>query len=258
MIREYFRPKSIKEALQILNKPGSIILSGGTYITSEQQEIVNVVDIQELKLNYIQKNKNQIIIGSCTILQDLITTKYIPDAMRQAVITDSSLNIRNKATVGGYIVTATGISTLSTVLLSMEATVQFTEGVNDLIYTEFITELLLKDGRTLITAIKIPLVDTVFKSISSTPTSRSIICASLSTRKSGRTRLALGGFGNNPLLVFDGSMDDDIVSAAKSAYQQAGDEWASSDYRSEMAAILTKRCIVEMRSNLQKNTQLDE
>ena len=31
--------------------------------------------------------------------------------------------------------------------------------------------------------------------------------------------------------------------AARSAYLSAGDEWASAEYRSEMAGVLVKRCL---------------
>jgi putative selenate reductase FAD-binding subunit len=250
MIKEYFRPNTIEEAIQLLKLPGSIIMGGGTFVNSSHQENVTVVDIQDLELKSIQKDNNLILVGSSTILQDLIKNKHIPEAIKQAISIDSPLNIRNMATIGGYIITATGTSVLSTVLLAMEATIQFTPGLDDLTYTEFITSSYYKGGRLLITSVNIPNHETNFNVISLTPTSRVIVCAAITTKPNGRTRLTLGGYGENPLLVFDGSIEDDIVSAAKSAYLQAGDEWASSEYRSEMAAILTKRCLSEMSSNL--------
>jgi hypothetical protein len=57
--------------------------------------------------------------------------------------------------------------------------------------------------------------------------------------------VALGGYGAAPLLAFDGSEADGAEVAAQSAYSQAGDEWASAEYRMEIAGILARRCIRE-------------
>jgi len=248
MIKEYYRPITIEETLILLKEPENIILGGGTYINSRLKSNVNVVDIQDLELNFIKKDSDKILIGSFTTLQDILLCDFIPEAMKQAIILDAPLNIRNSATLGGYLVTASGVSALSTVLLASDATIHFTPSIGDLSYTEFLTNSSMKSGHSLITSIVIPKNITAFRSISNTPLSRPIICASLSTKLTGKTRLALGGYGNNPLLVFDGSIEDDIVSAARSAYLQAGDEWASSQYRSEMAATLTQRCISAVKS----------
>ena len=248
MIKEYYRPKTINEVLILLKEPENIILGGGTYINTRLKSNVNVVDIQDLELAFLKKDNDQIIIGSYTTLQDILLCDFIPEAIIQAITLDAPLNIRNSATLGGYLVTASGISALSTVFLALDATIQFSPSVKDLSYTEFITTPSMKSGHSLITSITIPNNIITFKAISYTPLSRPIICASLSTKLTGKTRLALGGYGNNPQLVFDGSIEDDIVSAARSAYLQAGDEWASSEYRSEMAATLTKRCISDVKS----------
>jgi CO/xanthine dehydrogenase FAD-binding subunit len=255
MIKEYFRPKTVEETLGLLEKPGSIIISGGTFVNSAIHDDITVVDIQDLDFRYIKKGKDQLIIGSCSTLQDLANNKDIPNAMKQAILHDAPINIRNMATIGGSIVVSSGQPSLSTVLLSMDAVVQFTPDIGDITYSEFLTDDSLREGRKLISSIRLQLSKTIFKSISATPESRPIVTVSLSTKQNGKTRLALGGFGKQPLLVFDGLIDDDIVPAAKSAYSGAGDELASSDYRSEMAAVLAKRCVVEMRSTFQKNSQ---
>jgi CO/xanthine dehydrogenase FAD-binding subunit len=43
--------------------------------------------------------------------------------------------------------------------------------------------------------------------------------------------------------VIDGDISDDISAAARSAYSNAGDEWASAEYRAEMADVLSRRCL---------------
>jgi CO/xanthine dehydrogenase FAD-binding subunit len=40
----------------------------------------------------------------------------------------------------------------------------------------------------------------------------------------------------------DGNAPNDLQAAASNAFADAGDEWASKEYRSEIAAVLAKRC----------------
>jgi CO/xanthine dehydrogenase FAD-binding subunit len=96
---------------------------------------------------------------------------------------------------------------------------------------------------TLITKIILPLnTKFAFEFVSRTPADKPIICAALTQWSSGRTRLALGGYGKSPMLAMDGTEADGLESAARNAYHEATDEWASAEYRMEVAAVLAKRC----------------
>jgi CO/xanthine dehydrogenase FAD-binding subunit len=101
--------------------------------------------------------------------------------------------------------------------------------------------------RGLIMQIVIPLnVKFSFEYVSRSPMDKPIVCVALTRWKSGRTRLALGGYGDNPLLALDGIDADSISSAqaaARNAYRDATDEWASAEYRKSVAATLAKRCL---------------
>ncbi|MBU2609337.1 MAG: hypothetical protein KJ606_00105 [Chloroflexi bacterium] len=70
--------------------------------------------------------------------------------------------------------------------------------------------------------------------------------AALAQWPAGRTRLALGGWGRSPLLAMDGNEAEGLESAARNAYHEATDEWASSEYRMDVAAVLAKRCLEEL------------
>jgi CO/xanthine dehydrogenase FAD-binding subunit len=100
-----------------------------------------------------------------------------------------------------------------------------------------------KHGR-MISAISFPVnVRTAYESISRTPADQPIVCAAVAQWHSGRTRLALGGWGDAPVLAMDGPEAEGLEITARSAYSQAEDEWASAEYRQEMAGILALRCI---------------
>jgi len=56
-------------------------------------------------------------------------------------------------------------------------------------------------------------------------------------------RLALGGFGAAPTLAFDGMDEIGLDLAAQNACSQVADEWASAEYRQEIAGVLSRRCL---------------
>lgn len=82
-----------------------------------------------------------------------------------------------------------------------------------------------------------------YESIARTPADQAIVCAAIAQWSSGRTRVALGGWGEIPSLAMDGPEASGIEMASKSAYSHAGDGWASGEYRQEMAGLLATRCL---------------
>jgi CO/xanthine dehydrogenase FAD-binding subunit len=83
-----------------------------------------------------------------------------------------------------------------------------------------------------------------YESVARTPVDLPIVCAALAQWPSGRVRLALGGFGEAPVLAFDGPEPGGLEIAARDVYSRAGDEWASPEYRQEVAGTLAKRCLL--------------
>ena len=98
--------------------------------------------------------------------------------------------------------------------------------------------------RGLITAITIPFnVKFAFDDIARTPADKPIVCVALAQWPSGRTRLAVGGYGKAPRLAMDGTEAEGVEAAARNAFHEANDEWASAEYRMDVAATLAKRCV---------------
>ena len=102
-----------------------------------------------------------------------------------------------------------------------------------------------RERGTLVTTVNIPSnVTLTYEYVARTPADLPIVCAAVAQWLSGRTRVALGGFGNAPLLAMDGPEPEGAETAARDAFREAGDQWASAEYRSDIAAILVKRCLV--------------
>ncbi len=247
MIIEYHRPQTLEEALALLARPGIITvpLGGGTSLKKDGQEPIAVVDLQSLGLNTIERKGKAILIGATVTLQALRETPGLPDALYRAIDLEATYNLRQMATVAGSLVACGGRSAFATALLALDATLTFVgERSSPVGLGDF---LLMRPNSlrgNLITAILLPAnARLAFEYVARTPADLPIACAAVAQWPSGRTRLALGGFGGAPLLAMDGPEFDGIETAARNAYAAAGDQWASAEYRCEIAGVLARRCV---------------
>ena len=220
------------------------------------------MDLQSLSLDTLKKQGNALEIGATVTLQQLLESEHCPQAWQPALRLEAPLNIRNAATVPGTLVAGDGRSTLATVLLALDAKLEIksiskfelmemeTESrppqpeVINLGLGEFLPLRLDQIRGKLITSISAPLnVKLAFDYVSRTPADKPIVCVALAQWNSGRTRLVLGGYGKSPMLAMDGTEAEGVEAAARNAFHEATDEWASAEYRLDIAATLTKRCL---------------
>jgi CO/xanthine dehydrogenase FAD-binding subunit len=178
----------------------------------------------------------------------LYESKHCPPALHNALKLEAPINIRNSATAAGTLVTCDGRSAFTSVLLALDAKLNIQSSTDDS-RTSNIGEFLPLRPRGLITSISIPLnVKLAFEYVSKTPADKPIVCAAVAQWNSGRTRLALGGYGSSPLLAMDGTEAEGLEAAARNAFHEAKDEWASAEYRMDVAAVLAKRCLESLKS----------
>ncbi|MBI5824496.1 MAG: FAD binding domain-containing protein [Chloroflexi bacterium] len=266
MITAYHRPQTLDEALALLTQPNTLPLGGGTLLSqptpfdSAQGRSVSVVDLQALGLDSLRVKGNDpsarsgqaLEIGATCTLQALFEFEHCPDVLKTAIKLEAPINIRNMATVAGTLVASDGRSTFATMLLAMDAKVTVVSDQKSVISAG---EFLLTRPHKLITEIAIPLNTKIaFEFVSRTPADKPIICAALAQWNSGRTRLTLGGYGKSPMLAMDGTEADGLdasinsaQAAAQNAYHEATDEWASAEYRMDVAATLAKRCLESLK-----------
>lgn len=259
MITTYHRPKTLDEALTLLTQANRIPLGGGTLVSKPVSSFggttdpIEVVDLQAIGLDAVKKQGNNLEIGATVTLQQLFGSEYCPPALQTAIKLEAPLNIRNAATVAGTLVACDGRSTFATVLLALDAKLEIKSidrsnlnevGIETISAGEFLP---LRAGQIkgkLITSITVPAnVKLAFDYVSRTPADKPIVCAAVAQWNSGRTRLALGGYGKSPLLAMDGAEAEGLETAARNAYHEANDEWASAAYRMDVAATLAKRCL---------------
>ncbi len=282
-LKEYHRPKDLTEAVALLQRkqPRTVVLNGGTWLVGEApRDVEAVVDIADLGLNRILVEGNLVRIGAAVTHQQLVESEQLrASALR--VISEtaqamSGLNIRNRATIGGAIVTADAASPLVTALLACDAEVAIagakdkTKQADDprdfwkvLPLAGFLAyrRQILDEG-TLITEVRMPLPSPDTRShyarVARTPRDYPIVCAvaafAMKDGIAGHVRIAIGGVAATPIRLsrlefglekkrladwLDGEME-----AQMALLDPPGDWLGSAEYRKEMARVLVRRAIL--------------
>ena len=173
----------------------------------------------------------------------------LAEAIYRAVRHETTFNLRQVATVAGTLVAADGRSPFATVMLALDARLTILPDEEAISLGDLLPFRFERLRHRLITKISIPAsARLAYEYVARTPADQPIVCASVARWPSGRTRLSLGGYGSEPVLVMDGPEPGGVEIAARAAYSQAGDEWASAEYRAEMAVVLTNRCQAKLAS----------
>jgi len=241
MITTYHRPRTLDEALTLLTQPNTVPLGGGTLLSQPTTDSVRAVDLQLLGLDWLTQKGNELQLGATLTLQSLLESDHCASALKSALKLEAPLNIRNSATVAGTLVSCDGRSSFATILLALDARMEIVNQKSSIVN---LGDFLPLRPRGLITSITIPLnVKLGFEYAARTPSDKPIVCVAAAGWRSGRTRVAVGGYGKSPMLAMDGTSSDDVAVAARTAFHEATDDWASAEYRMDVAATLAKRCL---------------
>jgi CO/xanthine dehydrogenase FAD-binding subunit len=247
MIIEYHRPKTIPEALELLarDNPITYALGGGTYLNRNLDGEYAVVDLQDLGMGMIKVTGNQIQVGATAKLQELLDFQGLPEDLYTSIRHELTYNLRHMATLAGKLVTADGRSPFATALLALDACLEFLWLDSETLQIkmgDWLPTRTNEKPNKLITRISFPInVKLAYEYVARTPADMPIVCAATVCWNSGRTRVALGGWGEAPILALDGPESGGVETAAGSAYSHAVDEWASAEYRQEIAGLLAHR-----------------
>lgn len=280
LFNEYHKPATIDEAISLLRRksPRTVALSGGVWLIGQApRDIEAVVDIGQLGLNKIERQASPPLlrIGAAVTLQQLVET-FSPgqphwpspalDILCVTAQAMASLNIRNRATIGGAIITADSSSPLVTALLVSDADVVVQADERRAVsLSAFLAyrERMLSEG-VLVTHVEMPIpsADThaAYERVARTPKDYPIVCAvarcAMNDGIVGNMRMAVGGVSRAPIrlntlefalekkLARD-FLDSALQDAVKTLSPQS--DWlGSAEYRAKMAHVLARRAIMRI------------
>ena len=249
MIVEYHRPNTIEEALQLLSRsdPVAVPMGGGTVLNGPSPEPVAVVNLQNLGLNTMDRRGSFLHIGAAVTLQNLIEASELQPVLLESIRLEANYNLRQVATVAGTLVATDGRSPLTSTLLALDVSLTLLPGDEEMDLGDL---LQIRDERLrgrLITKTMLNLkVDLAYQYFAHTPADRPIVCVAVARWPSGRLRVVIGGFGDTPRLALDGPKSGGVSEAVRSVCATGADQWATAEYRMDLAATLAQRALQSM------------
>jgi CO/xanthine dehydrogenase FAD-binding subunit len=242
---KYLRPESIEQALEQLAT--GVPLGGGTTLAPLRNSLDTVVDLQGLGLTDLELSGGKVLAGAgCTLQQIVEAKETIAGSLLEACRREAAWNLRNMATLAGAVLDSDGRSPLTTALLAVGARAVVAGGeVVDL--DELLDRRPLAAG-TLLTAFQWKAKAILhYEQVGRTPADRPIVAVAIGHTDGTAFRVVLGGFGARPVRV--PRAEKALLAenaraageAAAEAFAEAGDAWASAEYRAHVAGVLVRR-----------------
>lgn len=278
---EFYQPTSLQEASRLLREhgPGGRFLAGGTdlVIAMKEKGLVPkyIVDLKRLPgLSGIRENGDGgIVIGALTTMREietspLLTKKY--PFLSQSAAEVGSIQIRNRATVGGNMANATPSADVAPALIALNATTKIVGANGD--RTVPLEEFFRGPGQTvmnadeILTEIAIPktgprLVGEYIKFSPREMMDLAYVGVAVAynlgdkDRKCDGVRIVLGAVAPTPIRArkAEAALEGQVLTEAaaeKAGWIAAGeskpisDVRSSADYRRAMIGAMTKRALL--------------
>jgi carbon-monoxide dehydrogenase medium subunit len=278
---EFYQPASLQEASRILREsgPGGRFLAGGTdlVIAMKEKGLVPkyIVDLKRIAgLSGIrEQGDGSIAIGALTTMREieispLITKKY--SFLSQSAAEVGSIQIRNRATVGGNMANATPSADVAPALIALNATAKITGASGD--RTVPLEEFFRGPGQTvmgtdeILTEITIPttgprLVGEYIKFSPREMMDLAYVGVAVaynlgdSDKKCDGVRIVLGAVAPTPIRakraeaalegqVLTEALAEKVGQIAAEEAKPISDVRSSADYRRAMVGAMTKRALL--------------
>jgi CO/xanthine dehydrogenase FAD-binding subunit len=238
-ITSYHRPGSIDEAASLLGRSDvtTTVVAGGTALNTVALPAgTEVVDIQNIVGSTIELAGDRVSFGAMARLTDVIENTSTPPLLAELARREGPNTLRNASTIGGTVAEGDWESELLAGLLVHQARVSITGQSNDLALSDLFADWSLLD-RAIITEVSVAIGgETASARTGRTPADTSIVAAA-GRLVPGGLLLALTGVASTPILV----APDDVQSLRPPA-----DFRGSSEYRRELAGVLTNRVITRL------------
>lgn len=257
----YYRPKTVEEALQLLAQPGVVPLGGGTKLLAGDSDALGVVDLQALALDQLWFEEDGLHVGAMVRLADWSAFLAANDdanspgqLLQNAIHRAGPNTYRNAATAAGTVAARPADSELLAAMLVLEAELLLLEPEPQ---RALLADYLAAAERplALITEIRLAWEQGRGGSerVARTPADYPIVSITAWQPDGRSPLLAATGINDRParlhkteeILAAEQSAPavESAALAAKAQTNHPGDFRGSSDYRGDMAAVLVRRLL---------------
>ena len=235
---EYVRPATVDEAIELLGRPGAVVLAGGTVVNSTPRPAAGLlVDLQALGLDDVATEGHTIRLGAMCRLSTVAAHPTVPGWLGDIARAELPSSLRTVATIGGTAATADWESTLVAALLAVDATVTLrrSAGTETLPLSSLVADRTVLRGAIIIEVSVDARWNGIVHRTARTTADRPIVACVAATHPDHGTRTALTGVANTPVLV-----------AEVDALEPPGDFRGSPSYRLHLARVLRDRALAEL------------
>lgn len=246
MIIEYHRPQTLDQALQLLARPTprSYPLGGGSWLSRKRDEDFAVVDLQSLGLDKVDAEAGWLSLGATARLQKLVEVQATPNWLKAACTRETSRNLREMSTIAGVLMGADGRSPIAMAMLAANVSIRTMPGDVEISVQDFFASRKSARNPSLITQIRLDQsAEVQCEFVARSPLDTPVIGVALAVWPGKRMRIAVGGFGEAPVLAYEGGETGQAKAAIYAALQASGDAWASADYRQAAALAMIDRLL---------------
>ncbi|MCP3973555.1 MAG: hypothetical protein GY720_03585 [bacterium] len=244
-IRRYHRPATIEEALELLarSEVTTAPLGGGTVLNGRPESLPEeVVDLQSLGLNSIDRDGPALRFGATALLQDVVDHEWTPPVLRDLAHGEAPNTFRNAATVGGTVGSADPESRFLAGLVAYGAvaTLATSQGDERIAVGELLEDRTELDGK-IITGVEIDVSGQgAAAGTARTPADTPIVLVVGRRLEDGQVNLAATGLAPVPITI-----DLDRISDL----DPPGDFRGTPEYRRHLASVLGARVMSELEGS---------
>ena len=267
MILEYHRPPTIEDTLKLITRPDPLTLplGGGTVLNAPHAGEFAVADLQALPLKSIETRGSTLEIGATATLQSLLDFPDLQPALAKAIRHEATYNLRQVGTIAGTLIASDGRSPFTAAMLALDAQLTLLprdeqHDLGDILHLRQsfgMRKFAAQDQspipnlnslpHRLITQITLSTKTTLaYEYVARTPADRPIVTVAAAKWPSGRVRIVVGGWGNTPRLALDAPEPGGVEFAVHNITAEAGDQWASPEYRQDVAVTLVNRAMATL------------
>jgi CO/xanthine dehydrogenase FAD-binding subunit len=273
----YAGPVSLADALQLRGEhPEWLVLAGGTdvMVDGAGKDVPGVLDVFGVaELHGVAAGEGRIRFGAGTTFTELLADDAVRDALPllwAAARDVGAVQIRDRGTVGGNVVTSSPIGDLLPCLLALDATIVVASatGTRTVAYEQFVRGYRAVDlaPDELLVAVEIPRPATgtaqywrkVGARAAQAISKVSIAAAArIDAGKVNGFRLAFGGVADHPVRLHaaeqllegmrpDAALADQVGAAVRESLDPITDVRSTADYRRDVAANLAARFVTTL------------
>lgn len=255
-VTNYIKAKSLDEAYELNQKPNSKIMGGMMWLRLGRNRINNLIDLNDLGLDYVKETDEEFLIGAYTSLRTLETheslNEYTDNAVNEATRHIVGTQFRNMATVGGTIFGRYGFSDVLTVFMALDSYVRLHKAgvvsLSDFVNMKYDNDILVE------LIVKKKPVKVVYQSVRNTVTDFPTLTCAVS-EIDGKKCVVLGARPKKAQYVVDEDNvletlnEENIKRFAKYAadtVQTESNMRGSKEYRSHLVKVLVTRCLTQL------------